>query len=1299
MGSIDQLKQLTIADTPVFLFQFAVPSGPTEYWSTHPVAMGGQSYSARVLRHNAFQLRASMDPSADGQVGLTVVLANADGICAEVEQEYGWKGTRVTVQFAFFDLASGAATSEARVIFCGIANPVQEITDSQCRVTFTDRMNLQRVYVPQVRIQRQCPWVFPSTAAERQEAVNGGTAGVYSRFYPCGYSADIAGGCGNLNNGAAFTSCDGTRSSCIARGMFQADSSNQATRRFGGLEFVPPAILVRSYGERSYHASAVSANQALYNDFVPLTYGTGWYNPPVVFARNDGNLTRMEVLLGLGEISAVLKVIVNGTEIPAGQSGVNMTATGWYNVLNSGNRTGTFDPDYTDGQGNPIGDPYGSLAYLSIAVPNALSQGTSLPVIDILLQGLQIQQYDAAGNQAAFGYTNSPAWVLLDLLLRNGWSASELDTGSFAAAAAACAVTVETVDANGTPATVPTASCNLLLTDRRSLGDVVRGVRNAGALYFVLASSGLLQLRSEGPLAVQQPAQPAGGNSAEALDGGWPVYEFGDNSLSGILRASSGSSSLSVYSRSLADSPNFVSVEFQDELNEYQQDSLSMFDADDAACCGQEINVALPAVGISNFAQAGRLTALYLNKSLEGNTYVEFSTSFRAISINPGDLIAITYARQNWSRQPFRVLTVAPDLNYRTAVVTAQVHDDEWYTGAGLASGGRRQAAFNTGIPRPLIGTVVTPSGQTEFGITEAETEQSDGNELFALSVSFVTPRQPGASSAGIPLLSLIATSSVTGGTLAGGTTWYYGVSATDASGNESPLSFLAVGTTAPGTNTNTITIEALSFTATTASFSVYRGTTGLDLLRIATGIAPTQSFTDTGLSAAAIPPPDMNYDHANFYWRYEMTPQTNAQTSSATTIGSSGLQMTAGEYAGYLVRITGGTGAGQESTIVSNNASTLTVSPAWSIPPDSTSTFVVVEPGWRFGAKAISGPVTIDVPPTVYFVVEICGVAANVYNDECPMSLSPITPYQLGGGTADTGVPGVPTYGIATSGDGTVTIAGIGFTSLTNTASITAGTFTLQYWDEFNNPTSFSLACDITADAGDAGLSGPTIPNGTLVQVDSELVLVTGTSANNYTVTRGAYGTQPAAHTANTPAYPLEADVAVLPFVPHLFGTPASGEYSYTLSLPHTRIAASELFVTNAFGNSPACQTAVTNTTDEGLRTLTGGQITIQIQGNIAIQTAAAPPFVVDTERAIRDIYAVAGQAPSGGAVVLNVTVNGSALCQLTIADGAAISNVVNGFGLAPLQEQAQVNVDITSVPGGTNDVSARDLTVTIRL
>ena len=137
--------------------------------------------------------------------------------------------------------------------------------------------------------------------------------------------------------------------------MFRQDSAQNPTRRFGGVEFVPASILVRSYGEKGSHVSAVAANEALYNDFVPLIYGTAWHSPLIVFARNDGNLTRMEVLLCMGEIEGVLKVLVNDIEIPLGQAGANMTGTGWFTAVSPGNRTGTFNGDFGDNERDSIG--------------------------------------------------------------------------------------------------------------------------------------------------------------------------------------------------------------------------------------------------------------------------------------------------------------------------------------------------------------------------------------------------------------------------------------------------------------------------------------------------------------------------------------------------------------------------------------------------------------------------------------------------------------------------------------------------------------------------------------------------------------------------------------------------------------------------------------------------------------------------------------------------------------------------------------------------------------------------------
>ena len=64
----------------------------------------------------------------------------------------------------------------------------------------------------------------------------------------------------------------------------------------------------------------------------------------------------------------------------------------------------------------------------------------------------------------------------------------------FAAVAQRCNALVPTVDVNGNSTTIPRYQCNLLLTGRRSAGDIVRGIRNGSAMYLSFDSNGLIQL-------------------------------------------------------------------------------------------------------------------------------------------------------------------------------------------------------------------------------------------------------------------------------------------------------------------------------------------------------------------------------------------------------------------------------------------------------------------------------------------------------------------------------------------------------------------------------------------------------------------------------------------------------------------------------------------------------------------------------------------------------------------------------------------------------------------------------------
>ncbi len=50
-------------------------------------------------------------------------------------------------------------------------------------------------------------------------------------------------------------------------------------------------------------------------------------------------------------------------------------------------------------------------------------------------------------------------------------------------------------------------------------------------------------------------------------------------------------------------------------------------------------------MGITNYSQATRVLLRQLDKSTNGNLFINFVTSFRALKVRPGDIIAVTYAK------------------------------------------------------------------------------------------------------------------------------------------------------------------------------------------------------------------------------------------------------------------------------------------------------------------------------------------------------------------------------------------------------------------------------------------------------------------------------------------------------------------------------------------------------------------------------------------------------------------------------------------------------------------------------
>src|SRR4051794_25477820 len=193
MQSIFELKEQSITETPLLVFECALPDGRIERWSTHRVVAEGATYEARVQQHTVFEMQTASGQGVDGIPRISMVLANADSRFSEIERAIGWKGSRLKVGFLFYDLRKDEAASEISVIFQGICNPPDEIREATFRITASSRLNLQRLVLPQVRIQRRCPWEFPTNEQQRTEAVDGGAGGGGFRDFLWG---DLGGGGG-----------------------------------------------------------------------------------------------------------------------------------------------------------------------------------------------------------------------------------------------------------------------------------------------------------------------------------------------------------------------------------------------------------------------------------------------------------------------------------------------------------------------------------------------------------------------------------------------------------------------------------------------------------------------------------------------------------------------------------------------------------------------------------------------------------------------------------------------------------------------------------------------------------------------------------------------------------------------------------------------------------------------------------------------------------------------------------------------------------------------------------------------
>jgi hypothetical protein len=298
--------------------------------------------------------------------------------------------------------------------------------------------------------------------------------------------------------------------------------------------------------------------------------------------------------------------------------------------------------------------------------------------------------------------------------------------------------------------------------------------------------------------------------------------------------------------------------------------------------------------------------------------------------------------------------------------------------------------------------------------------------------------------------------------------------------------------------------------------------------------------------------------------------------------------------------------------------------------------------------------------------------------------------------------VPSRPVFGLNAPGRGELQVRGIGFPTLTNTRTISAGTLAVHYTNEVDGGTPVLLDAGVDAVATTILLT-PAGPGtvGQILRIGTELIEVIAVNSGGaeYQVRRASHGSTAQTHSTGDVVAHLERRTSVISFAKAFFGSPSSGSFVYSLALPNARVSAADLFMTNSNGNSETEKVSYAGLVNGGLRTLSGGQLNLQVTGHLAVQTDATPPLMVEQPRSVRDIFAVVKEAPTGHSLDLRILKDETAYCDLSIPVGATISNVVDGATLPPLTAMSKLRLDVLEVGTTPTSTPGRDLTVTIRL
>jgi hypothetical protein len=465
-------------------------------------------------------------------------------------------------------------------------------------------------------------------------------------------------------------------------------------------------------------AKGTLVNKQSNNAQIPVIYGERLVGGTRVFLETSGTDNQYlygAIVLGEGEINAITEIKVDDEVVTFSGSFADGTQ-----ITSTGDRFGTtitIQPFYgTTGQSASslltTLSSWGSnhklsgLCYIAFRITWDADKFTSIPKIQAKVQGKKVVSYNSSLVAQTASYSTNPAWCLLDYLTDTtygkGISVSDIDLQSFYNASQT-AITQVTPYSGG--ADINLFDCNSVLDTNQKIIDNVRFLLR-GMRGFLPYTQGKYKLILE-----------ATGSASLNLNK--------DNIIGGIKLSSEKKN----------EKYNRININYINPEKNYEVDTVVYPETDAAhqilktedGGFLQEFQLDLQM--ITNPYQALEFGKVVLNRS-RNQLGLTLTANYSAMDLAIGDIVSVTDDILGMSAKPFRVVSMAINLNY-TVQLSLIEHQDSWYT---WEENTEQPVIPDSTLPNPF--TVQPP---TSITLSDELIEYAEGITITRLNIDITS--------------------------------------------------------------------------------------------------------------------------------------------------------------------------------------------------------------------------------------------------------------------------------------------------------------------------------------------------------------------------------------------------------------------------------------------------------------------------------------------------------------------------------------------------------------------------------